>query len=83
MTTYGPLLWTDVTSLSYDSKRYLMRMSSSVHHVAVFGGDGSGDASVTPRIGAAIGVTTHYPHPVALSAGAGATAGPHGQSYVK
>lgn len=60
MTTYGPLLWTDTTSLSYDTKRYLMRMSTSVHHVAVFGGTGSVDASVIPRIGAAIGVGTHY-----------------------
>lgn len=60
MTTYGPLLWTDVTSLSYDTKRYLMRMSSSVNHVAVFGGTASVDASVIPKIGAAIGVGTHY-----------------------
>ncbi|MFI5687225.1 cell wall-binding repeat-containing protein [Streptomyces sp. NPDC051636] len=60
MATYGPLLWTDVTSLSYDTKRYLMRMSSSVNHVAVFGGTGSVDASVIPKIGAAIGVGTHY-----------------------
>ncbi|MDF3144016.1 MULTISPECIES: cell wall-binding repeat-containing protein [unclassified Streptomyces] len=60
MTTYGPLLWTDVTSLPYDTKRYLMGMSSSLHHVAVFGGNGSVDASVLPKIGAAIGVGTHY-----------------------
>ncbi|MFI6352753.1 cell wall-binding repeat-containing protein [Streptomyces sp. NPDC050743] len=60
MTTYGPLLWTDTTSLSYDTKRYLMRMSSSMYHVAVFGGTGSVDASVIPTIGAAIGVGTHY-----------------------
>ncbi|MFF4347476.1 cell wall-binding repeat-containing protein [Streptomyces sp. NPDC001530] len=60
MTTHGPLLWTDVTSLSYDTKRYLMRMSSSMYHVAVFGGTGSVDASVIPKIGAAIGVGTHY-----------------------
>ncbi|UXY28521.1 cell wall-binding repeat-containing protein [Streptomyces sp. HUAS TT20] len=60
MTTYGPLLWTDTTSLSYDTKRYLMRMSSSMYHVAVFGGTGSVDASVIPKIGAAIGVGTHY-----------------------
>ncbi|MFI6486870.1 cell wall-binding repeat-containing protein [Streptomyces sp. NPDC050564] len=60
MTTYGPLLWTDVTSLPYDTKRYLMRMSSSVNHVAVFGGTASVDASVLPKIGAAIGVGTHY-----------------------
>ncbi|MGQ5636536.1 MULTISPECIES: cell wall-binding repeat-containing protein [unclassified Streptomyces] len=60
MTTYGPLLWTDTTSLSYDTKRYLMRMSASMYHVAVFGGTGSVDASVIPKIGAAIGVGTHY-----------------------
>jgi hypothetical protein len=60
MTTYGPLLWTDATSLSTDTKRYLMRMSSSMYHVAVFGGSGSVDASVIPKIGAAIGVGTHY-----------------------
>ena len=60
MTTYGPLLWTDVSSLPYDTKRYLMRMSASVDHVAVFGGTGSVDASVIPKIGAAIGVGTHY-----------------------
>ncbi|WP_369241489.1 cell wall-binding repeat-containing protein [Streptomyces sp. R21] len=60
MSTDGPLLWTDVTSLSYDTKRYLMRMSSSMYHVAVFGGTGSVDSSVIPKIGAAIGVGTHY-----------------------
>ncbi|MEU9474482.1 cell wall-binding repeat-containing protein [Streptomyces sp. NPDC048191] len=60
MTTYGPLLWTDVTSLPYDTKRYLMWMSASLHHVAVFGGTGSVDASVIPTIGAAIGVGSHY-----------------------
>jgi hypothetical protein len=60
MTTYGPLLWTDPTSLPYDTKRYLMWMSSSLHHVAVFGGTGSVDASLIPKIGAAIGVGTHY-----------------------
>ncbi|MEU7305563.1 cell wall-binding repeat-containing protein [Streptomyces sp. NPDC007206] len=60
MTTYGPLLWTDTTSLSYDTKRYLMRMSASMDHVAVFGGTGSVDAPVIPKIGAAIGVDTHY-----------------------
>jgi hypothetical protein len=60
MTTFGPLLWTDTTSLSYDTKRYLMRMSASMYHVAVFGGTGSVDASVIPKIGAAIGVGTHY-----------------------
>ncbi|GGN65332.1 hypothetical protein GCM10011579_035670 [Streptomyces albiflavescens] len=60
MTTYGPLLWTDVTSLPYDTKRYLMRMSSSLNHVAVFGGTASVDTSVIPKIGAAIGVGTHY-----------------------
>ncbi|MEW2253784.1 cell wall-binding repeat-containing protein [Streptomyces sp. NPDC047869] len=60
MTTFGPLLWTDVTSLSYDTKRYLMRMSSSVNHVAVFGGTGSVDTAVIPKIGAAIGVGGHY-----------------------
>ncbi|MGW4565476.1 cell wall-binding repeat-containing protein [Streptomyces sp. NPDC004561] len=60
MTTYGPLLWTDVTSLSYDTKRYLMRMSASVNHVAVFGGTGSVDTAVIPKIGAAIGVGSHY-----------------------
>ncbi len=60
MTTYGPLLWTDTTSLPYDTKRYLMRMSSSMYHVAVFGGGASVDASVVPKIGAAIGVGTHY-----------------------
>ncbi|MEW2160721.1 cell wall-binding repeat-containing protein [Streptomyces sp. NPDC007189] len=60
MTTYGPLLWTDTTSLPYDTKRYLMRMSASMDHVAVFGGTGSVDAPVIPKIGAAIGVDTHY-----------------------
>ncbi|MDG9710530.1 cell wall-binding repeat-containing protein [Streptomyces sp. DH10] len=60
MTTYGPLLWTDVTSLPYDTKRYLMRMSSSMYHVAVFGGSGSVDASLIPKVGAAIGVGTRY-----------------------
>ncbi|WP_369247965.1 cell wall-binding repeat-containing protein [Streptomyces sp. R41] len=60
MTTFGPLLWTETTSLPYDTKRYLMWMSSSLHHVAVFGGTSSVDASVLPKIGAAIGVGTHY-----------------------
>ncbi|MFI1726778.1 cell wall-binding repeat-containing protein [Streptomyces sp. NPDC020489] len=60
MTTHGPLLWTDVTALSSDTKRYLMRMSSSMYHVAVFGGSGSVEAPVIPKIGAAIGVGTHY-----------------------
>ncbi|MEV7889561.1 cell wall-binding repeat-containing protein [Streptomyces sp. NPDC002817] len=60
MTTHGPLLWTDVTALSSDTKRYLMRMSSSMYHVAVFGGSGSVDASAIPKIGAAIGVGTNY-----------------------
>ncbi len=60
MTTFGPLLWTETTSLPYDTKRYLMWMSASLHHVAVFGGTGSVDASVIPTIGAAIGVGTHY-----------------------
>ncbi|MEV0180468.1 cell wall-binding repeat-containing protein [Streptomyces sp. NPDC050625] len=60
MATYGPLLWTDPTSLPYDTKHYLMLMSSSLHHVAVFGGTSSVDASLIPKLGAAIGVGTHY-----------------------
>ncbi|MFF4562401.1 cell wall-binding repeat-containing protein [Streptomyces sp. NPDC001435] len=60
MTTYGPLLWTDPTSLPYDTKRYLMWMSSSLNHVAVFGGTSSVDASLIPKLGAAIGVGTNY-----------------------
>ncbi|WCH91594.1 cell wall-binding repeat-containing protein [Streptomyces moderatus] len=60
MTTFGPLLWTDVTSLTYDTKSYMMRTSASLHHVAVFGGNGSVDAKVLPLIGRAIGVDSNY-----------------------
>ncbi|MFF7970365.1 cell wall-binding repeat-containing protein [Streptomyces sp. NPDC007905] len=60
MTTYGPLLWTDVSSLPYDTKNYLMRRSASVNHVAVFGGTSSVDASVISKIGGSIGVGSHY-----------------------
>ncbi|WP_051899865.1 cell wall-binding repeat-containing protein [Streptomyces aureus] len=60
MTTFGPLLWTDVTSLTYDTKAYLMTTSASLNHVAVFGGNGSVDAKVIPLIGRAIGVDSAY-----------------------
>ncbi|MGW4675622.1 cell wall-binding repeat-containing protein [Streptomyces sp. NPDC004324] len=59
-TTFGPLLWTDVTSLTYDTKWYMMRTSASLNHVAVFGGNGSVDAKVVPLIGRAIGVDSAY-----------------------
>ncbi|MFE2533283.1 cell wall-binding repeat-containing protein [Streptomyces sp. NPDC059371] len=60
MTTFGPLLWTDTTSLTYDTKWCMMRASASLNHVAVFGGNGSVDAKVVPLIGRAIGVDSHY-----------------------
>ncbi|MET7697563.1 cell wall-binding repeat-containing protein [Streptomyces sp. NPDC005485] len=60
MSTAGPLLWTDVTSLTYDTKWYMMRTSASLNHVAVFGGSGSVDAKVVPLIGRAIGVDSTY-----------------------
>ncbi|MEU4095256.1 LpqB family beta-propeller domain-containing protein [Streptomyces sp. NPDC026673] len=60
MTTYGPLLWTDVTSLPYATKNYLMRRSASMNHVAVFGGTGSVDAAVLAKIGTSISVGSHY-----------------------
>ncbi|MDX3766905.1 MULTISPECIES: cell wall-binding repeat-containing protein [unclassified Streptomyces] len=60
MTTYGPLLWTDVTALPFSTKDYLMRTSASVNHVAVFGGSSSVDASVLAKIGSSISVSDHY-----------------------
>ncbi|KUN79796.1 hypothetical protein AQJ66_27980 [Streptomyces bungoensis] len=60
MTTFGPLLWTDVTSLPFSTKDYPERTSASVNRVAVFGGNGSVSASVLAKIGSSVSVGDHY-----------------------
>lgn len=60
MTTFGPLLWTDATSLPFSTKDYLERTSASVNHVAVFGGSTSVSASVLAKIGSSVSVGDHY-----------------------
>ncbi|MGW3663647.1 cell wall-binding repeat-containing protein [Streptomyces sp. NPDC005141] len=54
MNVFGPLLWTDLGTLSADTKSYLLKGAANVNGVAVFGGTGSVSTTALNSAGAAI-----------------------------
>ncbi|MFF4348005.1 cell wall-binding repeat-containing protein [Streptomyces sp. NPDC001530] len=58
MNVFGPLLWTDLGTLSADTKSYLVRGAASINGVAVIGGTGSVSTTALNSAGAAISASS-------------------------
>ncbi|MFI6487595.1 cell wall-binding repeat-containing protein [Streptomyces sp. NPDC050564] len=58
MNVFGPLLWTDLGTLSTDTKSYLVRDAASINGLAVFGGTGSVSTTAMNSAGAAISASS-------------------------
>ncbi|WP_095936082.1 cell wall-binding repeat-containing protein [Streptomyces sp. Tue6028] len=54
MNVFGPLLWTDVSALSADTRSYLVKGAANLGGLAVFGGTGSVSTAALNSAGAAI-----------------------------
>ncbi|WP_245173623.1 cell wall-binding repeat-containing protein [Streptomyces aureus] len=84
MNVFGPLLWTDVATLTADTKSYLLKGAANVNGIAVFGGTGSVSTAALNSAGTAISASssqwTYTPYyngvaPMASSSVAGPSAG--------
>ncbi|MFC7260981.1 cell wall-binding repeat-containing protein [Streptomyces lutosisoli] len=88
MNVFGPLLWTDLGSLSTETKSYLVRGAASINGVAVFGGTGSVSTTALNSAGAAVSASstqwTYWPDyngvPAATSSFSSAGSGAVSQS---
>lgn len=58
MNVFGPLLWTDLGTLSTETKSYLVRGAASINGVAVFGGTGSVSTTALNSAGAAVSASS-------------------------
>ncbi|MET9408771.1 cell wall-binding repeat-containing protein [Streptomyces sp. NPDC002935] len=58
MNVFGPLLWTDVTTLSSATKSYLVKGAANINGAAVFGGTGSVSTTALNSAGAAISASS-------------------------
>jgi hypothetical protein len=58
MNVFGPMLWTEVATLSSETKSYLVQGAANVSGVEVFGGTGSVSAAALNSAGAAISASS-------------------------
>ncbi|MGW7405212.1 hypothetical protein ACWGI9_15995 [Streptomyces sp. NPDC054833] len=58
MNVFGPLLWTDVATLSSETKSYLVKGAAGINTVAAFGGTGSVSATALNSAGTAISASS-------------------------
>lgn len=84
MNVFGPLLWTDVATLTTDTKSYLVKGAAGINGIGVFGGTGSVSTAALNSAGTAISASssqwTYTPYyngvaPMASSSVAGPSAG--------
>uniref|UniRef100_A0AAU3I4C9 Cell wall-binding repeat-containing protein n=1 Tax=Streptomyces sp. NBC_01393 TaxID=2903851 RepID=A0AAU3I4C9_9ACTN len=82
MNVFGPLLWTDVTALTSDTKSYLLKGAANINGIGVFGGTGSVSAAALNSAGTAISASSSqwtyapYYNGVAPMASSSSVAGP-------
>ncbi|WP_329301252.1 cell wall-binding repeat-containing protein [Streptomyces sp. NBC_00659] len=58
MNVFGPLLWTDVTTLTADTKSYLLKGAANINGIGVFGGTGSVSAAALNSAGTVISASS-------------------------
>ncbi|WP_328553927.1 cell wall-binding repeat-containing protein [Streptomyces sp. NBC_00358] len=58
MNVFGPMLWTDVATLSSETKSYLVQGAANINGVAVFGGTGSVSTTALNSAGAAVSASS-------------------------
>ncbi|MFD5521044.1 cell wall-binding repeat-containing protein [Streptomyces sp. NPDC127066] len=82
MNVFGPLLWTDVATLTAETKSYLLKGAANINGIAAFGGTGSVSTTALDSAGTAISASssqwtyTPYYNGVAPMASSSTVAGP-------